>query len=249
LKENELRRITSSIRSNCPEGEVLIGFVDHALPPADADCVEQHLLVCGLCAHEAVLLRQSLNADLQEPEKDTAREERMRDRFHRFLEQQERAAAPRSGLPRWLAGVAAAVVLLLLYPAHLGLRQMLPRVMPAANSAHIVRLDPALRNATQQAPVIRPDKNVFYLGLMFFVPIPEPLTAEAQVKLDCRLQRGGRVVYATGNISSFDGLGNFLLMIPLRSLEAGPDYVLTVMLAGNAARAWQFPFFLETHSP
>ena len=249
MNENELRRIAKSLRGACPETEALVRYVEQALPAAEVDSLAQHLLLCGSCAHDEAVLRQSLDPGLPDAGKEGAREERIQARFRLFL-QQHKQTTSRAGFPRFPAAAAAAIILLLLYPAYLGLRQMLPRVVPAAPAAHIARLDSALRNATPQVPVIRPDKNAFYLGLMFFVPIPEARLPESPLaKLDCRLQRGSRVVYATGNIGSFDGIGNFLLMIPLSSLEAGPDYVLTVAQTGNPAREWQFLFALETRPP
>jgi hypothetical protein len=228
------------MRGNCPEAEALAGFVDNSLPKAEADKIAHHLIVCGLCAHEAAVLRQSLNPELQAAGDEGARAARVGERFRRFLLQQDRTAPPRRGLPRMLAAVAAAVILLLLYPAYLGLRQLLPGMIPAETSVHIVRLEPALRDAGA-APSIQARRNAYYLGLMFFVPLPGSLPAQ----LDCRLQRGGRIVHAVRNLESFDGLGNFLLMVPFQSLETTQDYLLTVSASGDASRTWQFRFFLE----
>ena len=233
------------MRDRCPASGALVDFVDNALPASEADAVAQHLPGCELCSREVAVLRQSLNADPQDNAGDAGGETRMRERFRRFLLRQEGTKAhwyvPRS----FITAALAASVLILLYPAYLGLKQMLPRVMPADPAAHIVRLQPVTRDANAQAPVIRPDKDAHYLGLMFFVPVWEPQSA----KLDCRLRHGGRDVQATRNLGSFDELGNYLLLIRMSSLESGGDYVLTVARAGDAAREWQFPFTIEIETP
>ena len=223
---------------------MLVDYVDNILPPGEADAVTLHLPGCALCSREVEILRKSLEPEAAQPA-NAGSESRIRERFRRFLLRQERATAHWSEPRHYLAAVLAAAVLILLYPAYLGLKQMMPRVLPADPAAYVVRLEAPTRDPSARVPVIHPDPHAEYLGLMFFVPLPEL----DQPNLDCRLERGGRVVHVTRNLASFDRLGNFLLLIRRNSLPAGHDYLLTVSAPGNAALTWRFPFALEPRGP
>ena len=227
------------MREQCPDSAVLVDYVDRVLPQGEAEAVEKHLPGCALCTREVEILRNSLESQAP-PTADAWSESRIRDRFHRFLVLQERAFRPAQR--QYLVSTLAAAVLILLYPAYLGVKQMLPRMLPAEPTAQVVRLDSRMRDAGVRASLIRRDRHAQYLGLIFFVPLPQDTPA----RLDCRLQLDGRIVHATQNLAGFDDLGNYLLLIPQSAVAEDTDYLLTVTPSGDSSRSWQFPFTLAT---
>lgn len=226
------------IRGECPDTETLVRAVENSLPADARTDIAGHLAVCGLCANEARMLREAENPGSPDPQVLKSSEKRIREKVHRLL---NHAAGPRSrtAVLRVIAAALAVMVLLLAYPAYVGLKQILPGDSSAEmGSMEVIKLESAVRRSTLPAATAFEQPAGDSVGLMFFVPIQ----GSPGVNYDCQIRRGAATLHEVHGIKSFDGLGNFLLTLRARHLTPSPDYLLIVTESGANAREWQFPF-------
>ena len=240
MQEKELSDIIRNVRGPCPSAQALVDFVEGSLPPEDRGRIDDHLVVCGSCASEARLLNEAGSADTLQPVAPSQTDkERMRRRFDQVLRGKS-AAALRSGFPMRMAYVMAATILVLLYPAYIGFRQLIPSGASVAASMDVIHLETAVRGAAGAVPEKVSLPKGEWTGLMFWVPA----RSSPDVFYECRILRGTATIFSSKRIESFDGLGNYLLAIRANQLKPDTAYELVVNETGAEGREWRFPFFI-----
>lgn len=242
MQEKELRDIIRATKGPCPDVQQLVDFVEESLPLEDRRRIADHLIVCGFCANEARLLREAESADaLQIIAPSQTEAEQMRRRLDHVLRGKSAAAGRSSGFPRRMAFAMAAAILVLLYPAYIGFRQLIPIGVSITTSMEVIHLETAVRDASAAAPAQAVLPKSEWTGLMFWVPI----SSAPDVGYKCHLQKGAETVFSVEKIKSFDGLGNFLLSIRSDQLKPDAAYELVVNETGADRREWRFFFFLQ----
>lgn len=260
MSAKELRRIVRKFRGACPDSEALIRFAEDSIPEADKSRIAEHLLVCGVCANDVRLLRESQNPADMPAQIDRFRKREIEQRFRRFLRVSTDPPSHSAGRLRVAAVAMAAALVLFSYPAYLGLRLILADAAGAKipsnkrieentgspsgteiASSDFVRFESAVRGADPQAGEIVIRSKADLLGLVFFVPIEDSPKAH----YDCRITRGSAILSEFRDIKSFDGIGNFVLTVNSRRLPPSHDYRLVVTETGKSVRRWQFPFAVE----
>lgn len=236
----KIKGFIRNLRGICPDTKLIIRFVDAELPAEAQDRVSEHLLVCGDCLNEVNLLRHAKDDPIESTLDDLATgQERIRERFSRYLATAVGKKERRINLPRGFAWGIAAVLIVSVYPAYLGFRQLLGGYFDKIDSVEVVQLEQAVRGLPPKggsALVAKPTGN--FLGLMFFVPIE----GNPEIHYHCQIRRGTSIVYSARDVKSFDGLGNFLLTISTRGFKWDDDYLLIVTETGGSSREWRFPF-------
>lgn len=266
MSGKELRRIVRKSRGACPQSEALIRFAEDSLAETDKSQIAEHLLLCGVCANDIRLLKESQNPADMAAQIDPVRKKEIEQRFQRFLRLASGPPSHRAGLLRMAAVAMAAIMVLFSYPAYVGLKLILAdaagakmagsaktpfkkgveenTVSPAGTeiaSSDFVRFESAVRGTDLQAGKIVIRSKADLLGMLFFVPIQD----SPNVQYDCRITRGSAMLSESRDIKSFDGLGNFVLMVNARRLPPSHDYLLVVTENGKSVRKWQFPFAIE----
>jgi hypothetical protein len=205
-------------RGLCPAAEKLAAFVSGELLEMEAASIRAHVALCGACDGMLVRLREFEEAKAGDVPVD-AREERMRTKVFRARRWTSRALAAAGYL-------VAAGVLVCGYLGLLPRRNMEPAV-PSWEAVENFDLNRA-RGGTSPL-LIKASSNPVILS--FFVDIRPDLRYEAA------LDRG-----QPKSITSYDGVGNFQLVVDRRLLSPG-RHVLTVR-EGNL-RTIEFPFEMK----
>jgi len=239
LQEKEVGDFICDMKGPCPSAQALVAFVEETLPPEDRRRIDDHLVLCGSCSCEVRILRQAESADdLRHVPPSRAERNRMRRRFDRVLRGKSAAGSRPPELPGRMAFVMAAAILVLLYPAYIGFKQLIPGVAPVTGSIDVIHLEPAVRGAVGAAPEETPAPRGEWTGLMFWVPARN----SPNVFYDCRILSGTATVFSARRIESFDGFGNFLVVIRASDLKPDAAYELVVNETGAERGEWRFPF-------
>ncbi len=204
-----------------------------ALNDSDRRRIEMHLASCEGCREELDILRQVDDFLV-------SKESRRRRTPHLIMDLFHRAHAARL--------LAYAAIILLLYPAWLGLyrlpqriKEMQKPVSPAANF-ELQRFDSRAAETPENKIKLSQDKDFF--SLSFTAPI---LTSDA-VRHDAEITDAhGRVVWLEKNIKSVDGYGLFLLFCRSKFFRTG-SYTLKLYEIDsrkNERQAFIFSFSIE----
>jgi hypothetical protein len=219
--------------TRCPEIEVLEKYVDGQLSEREAVAFKSHLELCGLCS---LLIERLKDFDAQASEISPGPEPDWGTMQTRLEEECEKAAPPARKPEGWLSGrfwIAAlgyGLAVILVYPAWLGItRKRVPAAPPAskpevhaiaASGASLVDLNTTRDDRGLPAVTERAGERAAILA--FFVPALPGTRHEAAIR-----DGSNRVALDLGEIRSFDGRGNFCVVVDPRSLPPG-QYRLTV---------------------
>jgi hypothetical protein len=218
--ERSLERGFASMRARrgpCPPAETLAALASGELMGAEAKSIRAHVAVCGACDAMLVRLRRFEEAKTGELPVD-AREERSRAKV--FLARSWRQAVGMAGY------ALASGVLVCGYLGWLPRRDV-ERPLPSWESVEGIDLNRVRGGAT---PLRLRSPSLFVI-LSFFVDIRPDL------RYDARLDGG-----EAKGITSYDGLGNFHVVVDRRLLGPG-RHVLTVREAN--LRTLEFPFEMK----
>ena len=205
-------------RGPCPEAEKLARLVSGELSADEATSIRAHVAVCGAC--DAMVLRLRKFEEAKEDHSPvTAREERI----------WAKVLPSRPGARRVVALAGYAVAAGLLVCGYLGVlpRRNAERALPSWDAAEKIDLNRVRGGAS---PVAAKASSQFVI-LSFFVDIRPDLRYEAV--LDVGEVKG---------VTSYDGVGNFHLVVDRRLLGPG-RHVLTVREA--SLRTIEFPFEMK----
>ena len=228
-------RAVAKTKGECPDTDQLVSFLTGELAAEDSEKITRHVAACGVC--DALLERMR---GFDDPEAWLDADRRLTERFHSFLNMQQRSVFSVLRPSR----IAYLIVLLLLYPAYRGLVPALAKhqtwpppapPLPALESAKILRLD-TTRGASVSTMVLTERDKVFILS--FFVPIKTDLRYSAAIEDGL-----AKIIATPTEISSYDSQGNFYLICD-RHLFTGGQYVLVVKEFGRDSREFRFPFTL-----
>lgn len=226
-----------------PSPEALTQWVDGTLHD-DLTSLQTHLRKCGECRQIVSVLRkvEAGSASALQRLAETAR------RLHPLW------SGFRSRLSPWLLSPVPAylLVVLLLYPAYLGLAGW-GRLEERVNELEALRLLPPptpLRPEAQRGVGTRPPTIERHQGravVTFFVPI-----AAEQFSYQVELLKDGERLFADSDAESFDGVGTFALLLAEGSLEPG-NYELRVeerdRRSGQTASVVSFSFSITRSVP
>lgn len=239
----------------CPDIQVLDQFVARRLDAKTEESFQRHLAVCGLCEELVERLRDfDREASALSPEPDwTAMEARLaqacRDRSTATTKQN---LAPvrwwqRSPLIPVLGyGLAAALV----YPGWLGWTRKAP-VPPApapvpqarafvGAAARVLDFNTVRGDQSPASLEARPGVNT--AALLFFLPVGPQARLTAEI-----LHESGAVAADIGGLSSYDGNGNFCVVVVTDGWRPG-QYRLVVHPqpgSGQAGLPRTFPFLVR----
>ncbi len=205
-------------RGPCPAAEKLAGLASHELPADEAASIRAHVVVCGTCDAMLVRLRKFEEAKGGALPVD-GREEGMRAKV--FLGRLVRRGAIAA------AGYAVAAGALVCWYLGLLPRRNVERAVPSWEAVEGVDLNRVRGGA---APLTGRGSSQFVI-LSFFVDIRPDLHYEAVLD-------GGE----TKSVTSYDGLGNFHLVVDRRLL--GPGRHVLKVREGNL-RTLEFPFEIK----
>lgn len=263
--DGALRRSFQAIRKGrgaCPEAELLARFLAGGLSGEESATVNAHLAACGICDLLVTRMKQ-----FEEPaerseaalEREWAAAER---KLLEGLEARESAGFLRRGRRVFVAllrrpALAYALVLLLLYPAYLGLFSKRPAAGEGASTRRI-SAPPPPSAGLHAARILDLNQvrgpggvgNTIRLGagdklfiLSFFVPIRTGLRYSAAIT-----DEGGKTVTAQSELTSSDAKGNFYLVCDAQPFSGG-RYMVTVeevsLQTGQAGRHFRFEFALS----
>jgi len=205
-------------RGPCPAPEKLGGLASGELPAEEVASIRAHVAVCGACDAMLVRLRKFEEAKAGDSPVE-APEERMRAKVFRAGRGMRGAVA--------VAGYAVAAGVLVC--GYLGVlpRRNVERAVPSWDAVDAIDLN---RVRGGGAPLVAKTSSRFVV-LSFFVDIRPDLRYDASLD-------GGE----TKTVTSYDGMGNFHLVVDRRSLGAG-RHVLTVREAN--LRTLEFPFEMK----
>jgi hypothetical protein len=196
-----------------PSSETLVQLVQDPAETSELVAARAHVDVCSECL-DVISVLQRVETDLDR-ESDTE----SKPGFWRKWLTAARAS-------HWLASPLPAyvLVLLLLYPAYVGLIGSSGRLdsfeEPALLSPPVALESGRERGA--EVPRLHIDRSGRHRVVTFFVPIA-PQRYRYRVELT---RRGERIFYAD-EARSFDGIGTFALLLPEGTLESG-SYTLRV---------------------
>lgn len=199
----------------CPEIEVLERYAAGRLPRPEAKEFEAHLEVCGICSVVIERLADFEEAAEAEsgPEPDWQQMER------RLGVRREKSAARWWGgwLIRWPA-LGYALALVLAYPAWLGVtrRGEAPAVQERLAGTWAGSVDLNATRGELAMPAVSAASEERAVVVQFFAP------ARAGVRQRAEIRDGaGRVAMDLGEVKSFDGRGNFAVVVDPRKLAVG----------------------------
>jgi anti-sigma factor ChrR (cupin superfamily) len=250
IKETAMER-GSALFSDHPAPEKLVAFCESS-PAASSDenaSIRAHLELCQSCAAEVETLRK-INASLAADTGHAADEAQTPQSFsglsgilHRF---------------RWFVMTgspvpAYIVVLILIVPAYLGVRQLLAPGEPTGivvDSTSIRAVDSPFRlsadgeRGDQERPVFQVTKGSEF-ALLFEVPIAEDSNLRYDAEL---LGPERRRVWEQPGLESIDRFGTFLIVIGAPGLPSGAHTLLLHerdLRAGQIRHTFRFSFGLE----
>jgi hypothetical protein len=205
-------------RGPCPKAETLAALASGELPAEEVSSVRAHVAVCGACDAMLVRLRKFEEAKAGDLPVD-AREERNRAKV--FLGRLWTKGA--------VAALGYAVAVAVVIFAYLGLlpRRNVDRPLPSWESVESIDLNRVRGGAVP----VRSESSSPFVILSFLVDIRPDLRYEAVLD-------GGEAK----RITSYDGLGNFHVVVDRRLLGLG-QHVLTVREAN--LRTVEFPFEIK----
>jgi len=266
-------------RGGCPDAGTLARFLDGGLSEEQRSSVGSHIASCGFCDLAVSQMRQfEQTFDMGEDAPVPLRWSRIERNLDRRMRGLLDAGKPR---PFWGAAVsvfrdtadyvfaalrkpmvAYALLLLLLYPAYLGIVQIRhpagkstassrgesgsttvvvpPPSLPAPMPALIVNLD-RVRGEKGGGHAGAVPNGVNLVVLQFFWPVRLGATYSGQIK-----DATGRVVVPVPDLTSSDSKGNFSLVCERKYLPPG-NYTLTVVEKTpreTVPRQFSFPFSL-----
>jgi hypothetical protein len=200
----------------CPDAVSIERFMAGLLSDEEESDIRSHIAACGRC--DLLLARMRRFEQVEEPA---------------FRQSSQKVS-------RLAAAFSLCLVLALVYPAFLGLKNLW------GPDASVVHEPPPIESSeTLQLDVTRNDGKLTTPGgsqpkiiLSFFVPI-EPNNHYLAVVLD----GGGHAVLAETEVTSYDTIGNFSLLVDRRKIPSG-KYILKVRSREAPQRVFTFPFTL-----
>src|SRR5512139_1832288 len=127
MTENDLRIMLIAARGECPDADTLLAHIQGALAEPRATHVSDHVRLCGSCSNEIHQLQLSRYDSSVMPGIPTEAESRGQARFAAALAHESGMDEP-SGVPgrpdhrNWLLIAAGILIVLLSYPAYLGVK-------------------------------------------------------------------------------------------------------------------------------
>ena len=248
-------------KGTCPETGWLSKFLSGELPEEQSAGIQAHVASCGVCDSLLERMRQfDQAAEENQPAlsaEESAVERRVANQFARKrLPVLGRAARLFFSFLRRPV-FAYVVVLLLLYPAYLGvfLRPRLPKEVapvqerptppppsPAIDSARHFDLNQVRGAGATGADIPLTERDRSFI-LSFFVPIRAGFEYRADI-----FDEAGKTVVTQSQLTSSDGKGNFYLICNPQRFSRG-TYLLTIQevepLSNKTARRFQFRFTLS----
>jgi len=225
-------------RSQCPEVEVVERYVRGELPAPAAEEVRAHLEVCGICCVVVERLREleaavSPGSRGAEPNWETM-ERRLAEECRRMYPEKAKQAE-RSRWGWWVPALGYGLVVILAYPAWLGISRRpgeagvsAPAVQPVGGAALV---DLNTTRAGQSLPVVVEREGETAAVLTFFV------RAAAGTRLSVAIVDGaGRVVQEFREVRSSDDQGNYCVVVDPHSLPLG-KYRLTAKDSNRPAES------------
>ncbi|GEM_PF-5784889 len=258
-------------RGPCPDDETLIAFHEQKLPADHAKRIETHLTLCTTCQDAIRVLQrfdECQSETLPEPPEWPDVSQRLRSRFHAFLEQQKPARPESTSTSFWNRiknialhpALAYLLIAALLYPAYRGLfgkPQVVTKIVPQKEIVTVekppvdiatvprVELKAGIRAAGASPPSIRLSPEVPFFILAFFVPVSERPEFVYRVEI---YDRGGELIARQAEARPQDRLGNFLLLCR-RDLFSPGEYELRVEEVNRTTQAvrrtFRFSFVME----
>ncbi len=212
--EGALRSGLGTIRAGrgpCPDHDTLLEFADGQLPADRAAGIQQHIDSCGKCDYLVTSLAR-FDAEEDKPEPAPARW-----RIFESLVALLRHPALAYGL-----------VLLLAYPAYLGLfhRSITPAVSPEVESAPSLDL-----TVTRSVAAAEPTVTLGPSDRTFVVAVPVQIESGKQYSAQIVNESTKKSVTAVSSIRGVNGKGGFNLVCQARNFPAG-QYTLIVKESG-----------------
>jgi hypothetical protein len=242
----ELLRSLREGRGECPNLETLAAYARGNLAERECAAVELHVARCGRCDLGLERLRGGQLGESAEdgpvPGELAAAERELTERMQKFFAAQPPRQTSRWGLKSlaWSPAPAWALALLLAVPAYRYWsdgRTRRPPPLPATLSAQLESARevvlPEIRRGSGEAPAVRLGRRDEAVVLTFFVPVRQGFRYLA------RIEGTPREFLPSTEVVSFDGLGNFHLVVPPGVFRAS-SYQLIVNEDGNARGPWSF---------
>lgn len=233
--------------TQCPEIRVLERYVSGSLSSEEKASFGSHLQVCGICGVIVERLRELDAESAATPEVEEPNWEQMGARLEDECRRVRASRYPERARRHWLTGslwfpaLGYGLAVALLYPAWLGItRQPSPQLpsespppvqqrLRAATSGAIVDLNTT--RDEQRLPVVAEGAKGRTAVLSFFVPAPSEVRLAAAI-----LDSTNKPVHDIGEITSYDGRGNYCVVVDARALPIG-RYQLVVKEVGGSDQA------------
>lgn len=216
MNEGRLKEVILLRRGSCPSGRELIELEESLLDSASEKNLREHLTVCPFCSD--LMNRLESATDLQ-----TAFKFEEADRTD--------AAYTRPGVSAvstWRdwpkLAIAASFLLGVGLTAAVGsFYSRLELAATASPRPTILRLENRVRLATPTVAQLTLHDSSPLVALSFFIAVSE------SVAVNCSIEDlAGNAVSGPERITTFDGIGNFLLFVPAAALTQGESYLLRV---------------------
>lgn len=211
-----------TLNGRCPEIEVVERYARGQSPEMEAKEFEAHLEVCGICSlviERLVDFDSVAAAAMKGPEPDWGVMER------RLGVQREERRSGWMGVSLFqLPVLGYALALALVYPAWLGVtrRTEAPAAREEWAATWAGSVDLTATRGDLAMPAVTAAGGERAAVLQFYAPAGAGIAQQAEVR-DAK----GRVVADLGEVKSYDGRGNFAVVVDPRKLAAG-QYRLVV---------------------
>lgn len=274
-KELEYIRYLRDRKGVCPDDRALTAYGHDQLNGSEMTHLQEHVSVCGICQATLRIMREDENPEgTTAPEVTgdwSAIERKLDQRFAAFLRQREKPSPPNAvfqsgfiaGLKRLVLSPVLAYILVIamMYPAYRGLFQkkpvepgekpepipiheVTPPTRPGIVSTPQLSLEPQTRGGGGGDDTLSLRKTDAYFTISFFVPLRKSRDLQYDVQIK---SRSGAVISEEKSATSFDGLGNFILLCPSELFREG-RYSLHVLerqvSTGASKREFRFDFRL-----
>lgn len=226
-----------NLDGKCPEIDVVERYACGRSPEMEAKEVEAHLEVCGVCS---IVIDRLGDFDsvaataMKGPEPDWGAMERKLG-----VRREERRSGWMGVSLFRLPVLGYALALMLVYPAWLGVTRKAEapagREQWAATWAGSVDLTATRGNLAMPAVTAAGGERA--VVLQFYAPAEAGIAQRAEIR-----DAGGRVVVDLGEVKSFDGRGNFSVVVDPRTLAAGPYRLVVRGGAEGPAQVSAFEF-------
>jgi hypothetical protein len=245
----------------CAPADLLERFVRGELDGKQEQEIREHVKQCGICGLIVERLPEALavESEGEVPTMDEPLAGRVDEGFRNHLAQSGSAEAARERKPKrsafpWLhPAFAYGLVLLLIYPAYVGVssrfggggaeaKRETPAEQPALVPASIIDLNAERGPATTDRPAAQGPGTGAQV-LTFFVGVNPALRYTASLA-----DSTGAAVFDAGEIWSSDGEGTFYLVCPKRLLPGGA-YKLRVAASDRPSGKVEKEYVFEFRAP